>query len=166
MTTFDWIIVGVLGVSCLLGLWRGLVREVFSVAGWVAAVVLSLKFAVPLGHELPGDIAWQPLRTALAVALIAVACVFAVALLGWIVQRFLEAAHLSGTDRLLGGVFGLLRGVLILFAAVYFTSRTAFAQQPAWRDALLVPPFEAGVRWLAPHLPVPFAPSAANAAVS
>ena len=162
MTTFDWIIVGVLGLSCLLGLWRGLVREVFSVAGWIAAVVLSLKFAVPLGQELPGDIAWQPLRTTLAAALIVVGCVFAAAALGWIVQRFLEAAHLSGADRLLGGVFGLLRGALILFAAVYFTSRTAFAQQPAWRNALLVPPFEAGVRWLAPHLPVPFAPNGAS----
>jgi membrane protein required for colicin V production len=162
MTSFDWVIVSVLAVSCLLGIWRGLMREVFSLAGWVAAVVLSLRFAVPLGLELPGDIAWAALRTTIAVAIIVVACLFTAAALGWAVHRFITAAKLSGTDRLLGAVFGLLRGVLIIFAAVYFTSRTAFAQQPAWRNALLVPPFDAGVRWLAPHLPVPYAPTAAS----
>jgi membrane protein required for colicin V production len=162
MTSFDWIIVAVLVASLLLGVWRGLMREVFSVAGWVAAVVLSLRFAVPLGLELPGDIAWAALRTTLAVAIIVVVCLFTAAGLGWAVHRFITAAKLSGTDRMLGAVFGLLRGILILFAVVYFTSRTAFAQQPAWRQALLVPAFEAGVRWLAPHLPVPFAPTAAS----
>jgi len=162
MTSFDWIIVAVLVVSCALGLWRGLMREVFSVAGWVAAVALSLRYAVPLGLALPGDIAWAALRTTLAVAIIVVVCLFTAAALGWLVHRFITAAKLSGTDRMLGAVFGLLRGILILFAAVYFTSRTALAEQPAWRHALLVPAFEAGVRWLAPHLPVPFAPVAAS----
>lgn len=162
MTSFDWIIVGVLAVSCVLGLWRGLMREVFSLAGWVTAVVLSMRFAVPLGLELPGDIAWPALRTAIAVLIIVVVCLFTATALGWLVHRFITAAKLSGTDRMLGAIFGLLRGVLIIFAAVYFTSRTAFAQQPAWRDAVLVPPFDAGVRWLAPHLPVPIAPNAAS----
>ncbi len=161
MTSFDWVIVGVLAVSCLLGLWRGLMREVFSVAGWVAAVVLSMKFAVPLGHELPGDIAWIALRTTIAVAIIVVVCLFTAAALGWIAHKFIAAAQLSGTDRMLGAVFGLLRGVLILFAVVYFTSRTALAQQPAWRHAALLPLFKAGVAWIEPHLPVPFAPDAA-----
>jgi membrane protein required for colicin V production len=158
MTSLDWIILTILAVSCLLGLWRGLMREVFSVAGWVAAVVLSLRYAAPLGAMLPGDLQWPALRTSIAVAIIVVVCLFTASALGWVVHRFIAAAKLSGTDRILGAVFGLLRGILIIFAAVYFTSRTALAQQPAWRDALLVPPFDAGVRWLAPHLPLPFAP--------
>jgi membrane protein required for colicin V production len=162
MTSLDWAIVAILAVSCLLGIWRGLMREVFSVAGWIAAVVLSLRYAVPLGATLPGDISWPVLRTSIAVTGIVVACLFCAALLGWMVQKFIAAARLSGTDRMLGAVFGLLRGVLIIFAAVYFGSRTALAQQPAWRNALLVQPFDAGVRWLAPHLPVPFAPSGAS----
>jgi len=161
MTSLDWAIVAIIVVSCAIGIWRGLMREVFSLAGWVAAVVLSLRFAAPLGVHLPGDIDWPILRTAIAVAIIVIVCVFAAGLLGWLVQRFIAAAKLTGSDRMLGAVFGLLRGVLILFAVVYFGSRTALAQQPAWRDAWLVHPFEAGVRWLAPHLPVPFAPSGA-----
>ncbi len=162
MTSFDWVIVGVLALSCLIGLWRGLMREIFSVAGWVAAVVLSVRYAVPLGAQLPVDIGVAALRTSIAVVLIVVACVFSAALLGFVVHKFLTAVQLSGTDRVLGGLFGLLRGVLILFAVVYFTSRTFIAQQPAWRNASLVPLFKAGVAWLEPHLPVPFAPDAAS----
>jgi membrane protein required for colicin V production len=162
MTSVDWAILVILGVSTLLGIWRGLMREVFSLAGWVVAVVLCLRYAVPLGTHLPGDIDWPVLRTTIAVAIIVVGCLFAAALLGWVVHKFITAVRLSGTDRLLGGLFGLLRAVLIIFAAVYFTSRTAFAQQPAWRDALLVYPFEAGVRWLAPHLPASVKPLVAT----
>jgi membrane protein required for colicin V production len=156
MTSLDWVIVAILAVSCLLGIWRGLIREVFSVAGWVAAVLLSLHYADALGALLPGDIAWPALRTWIGVAIIVVVCLFSAALLGFLVHRLIAAVRLTGTDRMLGAVFGLLRGVLIIFAAVYFTSRTALAQQPAWRNAVLVQPFDAGVRWLAPHLPALF----------
>jgi membrane protein required for colicin V production len=156
MTSLDWIIVIVLSISGLLGLWRGLVRELFSVAGWIAAVVLAVRFATPLGASLPDDIPWPVLRTAVAAAAIGVACIFGAALLGALVHRFVAVAHLSGTDRMLGGLFGLLRGALIVFAAVLLLSRTALAQQPAWREAILVLPFDVGVRWLAPHLPAPF----------
>lgn len=162
LTSLDWIIVAVLAVSCLLGLWRGLMREVFSIAGWIAAVVLSLRYASLVGDQIPINIEWPALRVGIGAALIVVVCLFAAGLLGWIVHKFLAAAKLSGTDRMLGAVFGLLRGVLIIFAAVYFTSRTAIAQEPAWRDALLVQPFDAGARWLAPHLPVLFSPSKAT----
>jgi membrane protein required for colicin V production len=162
LTSIDWIILAVLAFSCALGIWRGLVREVFSLAGWVAAVVLSLRYAAALGMELPGDIDWPVLRTSIAVAIIVVVCVFTAAIIGWLVHKFIAVARLSGTDRMLGAVFGLLRAILIIFAAVYFTSRTALAQQPAWKNALLVPAFDAGVRWLAPHLPVPFSPVAAT----
>jgi membrane protein required for colicin V production len=161
VTSLDWVIVGILALSCLVGIWRGLMREIFSLAGWIAAVVLSLRYAVTLGLYLPGDINWPVLRTTIAVAIILIVCLFTAAALGWLVHKFIAAAKLSGTDRMLGALFGLLRGVLIIFAAVYFTSRTAFAQQPAWRDAWLLPPFDAGVRWLAPHLPLPFAPAGA-----
>ena len=162
MTSLDWIILAVLAISCLLGLWRGLMREVFSLGGWIAAVVLSLNYATALGTFMPAAITWPALRTWIAVAIIVVFCLFSAALLGWVVHKFIAAAKLSGPDRMLGAVFGLLRGVLIIFAAVYFTSHTALAQQPAWRDALLVQPFDAGVRWLAPHLPVLLAPTKAT----
>jgi membrane protein required for colicin V production len=153
MSTIDWLIVAVVTASAMLGVFRGLVREVFSVIGWVTGIILALRFAVPLGDWLPSDLAWQALRTSLAALALIVTSVFAAAIAGWALHKLLAAAHLSGTDRMLGAVFGVLRGVLIVFVAVLFISRTAVAQQPAWRGSVLLPPFDAGVRLIAPHLP-------------
>lgn len=153
MTAFDWIIVAVLGLSALLGLWRGLMREVFSVGGWVAGIALAIRYAAPLGDWLPRDFAWPALRTGLAALGIVVACLFVAAALGWLVHKLVAAARLSGTDRALGALFGLLRGVLIVLAAVFLASRTALAEQPAWREAKLLAPFDVGVRWIVPYLP-------------
>src|SRR5215470_11889216 len=77
--------------------------------GCVAAVLLSLHYAAPLGFYLPGDIAWPALRTWIAVAIIVIVCLFAAAALGWMVHKFIAVAKLSGTDRMLGAIFGLLR---------------------------------------------------------
>jgi membrane protein required for colicin V production len=153
MTTLDWIIVAVLGLSALLGLWRGLMRELFSVAGWIAGVVIAIKYAATVGELLPRDFAWPAFRTGLAALGIVIACLFIAAALGWLIRKLLAAAKLSGTDRALGALFGLLRGVLIVFAAVFLASRTALAQQPAWREAKLLAPFDAGVKWIVPYLP-------------
>ncbi|MCX8004862.1 MAG: CvpA family protein [Burkholderiaceae bacterium] len=153
MTTLDWVVAAVLAASALLGLWRGLMRELFSLAGWVGGIVLAVRFAESLGQWLPRDFGWPALRTGLAAFAIVVATVFAAAALGWIVRRLLAAARLSGTDRALGALFGLLRGILLVGAAVFLASRTALAQQPAWQEARLLGLFDAGVRLLAPHLP-------------
>lgn len=153
MTVYDWVIVTVLAASALLGLWRGLMREVFSVAGWVAGIVLAIRYATPLGEMLPSDFGWPALRTGLAAVGIVVACLFTAAALGWLLHKLIAAARLSGADRALGALFGLVRGTLIVCAVVFFASRTALAQQPAWREAKLLAPFDAGVRWIVPYLP-------------
>lgn len=160
MTSLDWVVIAVLVLSCLLGAWRGLIREVFSVAGWVAAVVLALRYSVPLAAMLPKDIPdWPALRVGITATVLVVLSLFAAALLGWLFHKFVQVANLSGTDRALGAAFGILRGALMVFVAVYFTAPTAFAQEPAWKSALLLRPFEAGVRWLAPHLPGSISPA-------
>lgn len=153
MSTIDWVIVVIVAGSALLGVFRGLVREVFSVVGWVVGILLAWRFAAPLGDMLPADVAWPALRTGLAAAVLIVISVFGAAAAGWGLRKIVTAAHLSGTDRTLGAVFGVLRGVLIVFVAVLWISQTAIAQQPAWKSSVLLPPFDAGVRFIAPHLP-------------
>ncbi|MCX7902347.1 MAG: CvpA family protein, partial [Burkholderiaceae bacterium] len=143
----------VLAASALLGLWRGLMRELFSLAGWVGGIVLAARFAEHFGQWLPRDLGWPALRTGVAAFAIVVAAVFAAAALGWLSRRLLAAAHLSGTDRVLGALFGLVRGALLIGAAVFLVSRTAVTQQPAWQEAKLLGIFAAGVRLLVPHLP-------------
>jgi membrane protein required for colicin V production len=157
MNPLDWIIVGALGLSVLLGILRGFVREAFAVAGWIAAVILALRYSVAVGTALPFDLPFPVLRTGLGALLIVVACVFVAALLGWILRQLVQAAKLSAADRALGALFGVTRAVLIVFAVVFFVGGTTTARQPLWRESVLLPPIEAAVRFASPYLPESFA---------
>lgn len=154
MTFIDWALVAVVSLSLLLGILRGFVREVISIVGWIAGAWLAVRYSSALGARIPLDIEWPIVKTLLAGALIIAACVFAAALIGWGARQLLLAARLSAVDRTMGGVFGLVRGVLIVAVLVYFAHDTALARQPFWRDSLVLPQFEAAVRFAARHLPV------------
>lgn len=149
----DWIVIALLALSILVGLLRGFIREVVSVVGWVVGAYLAVQFAVSLGARIPLEVEWPLAKTLLAGALIVVVCVFAAALIGWLLQRVLAAVKLSAADRILGGIFGLARGLLILGLLVFFAHDTAVAQQQFWRDSIVLPQAEAAVRFALKHLP-------------
>lgn len=155
MNEIDWAIVAVVALSVLLGILRGFVREVLALAGWVIGIWLALRFASALGRELPFDIPWSEARTALAAFAIVLGSLVAAGLVSWLIGKLLKAAKLSGTDRFLGALFGLLRAALIVLLVALFAGRTALAQQPLWRESLLLPHVEAAVRFAAPLLPPP-----------
>lgn len=157
MNALDWMIAGVLGVSVLLGILRGFVREALAVAGWGVGIVLALRYSAELGMKLPFDAPLPALRTGIGALAIVVASVFVGALAGSIVRRLLEAAKLSAADRALGALFGVVRAVLIVFAVVFFVGGTTAARQPLWRESALLPPIEAAVRFASPYLPESFA---------
>jgi membrane protein required for colicin V production len=153
MTPIDWIIVVVIGVSMLLGLFRGLIREVMSVIGWVLGVVLAIRYAVPLGALMPFEPSMSTASTALAAVLIVLSVVIAAGTVGWLLRKLMKAVEMSSADRMLGSVFGLGRALLILFVVVLFAGQTEAAQQPLWRGSLLLPYAEAAVRFVSPYLP-------------
>ena len=153
MNAIDWAIVAVIAVSVLLGALRGFVREVLSIAGWVAGIWLALRYAADLGRALPLDLPWPEARTALVAVAIVVATLLAAGLVAWIIGKLMSAVKLTGTDRMLGALFGLLRAALIVLLVALFAGRTALAQQPLWRESLLLPLVEAAVRFASPLLP-------------
>lgn len=157
MTTADWVLVGLLALSVLMGVLRGFVREAVALAGWIAAVVLALRYSQQVGEALPIDIAWPAVRVALGAVLIVVGTVFVASLLGWALKKLLAASHLTATDRVLGGLFGVVRAVLVVFAFAWFTSGTAMSRQTWWRESTFLPPIEAALRFAAPRLPDSFA---------
>jgi membrane protein required for colicin V production len=140
-------------VSVLLGLWRGLVREVLSLVGWVVGIVLAIRYAVPLGQALPFDVGMPEARIGLAALAIVLAAVLAAGIVAWLIGKLLAAVKLSGADRVLGALFGLLRAALILLLVVLFAGRTALAKEPLWRESILLPPVEAAVRFASDFLP-------------
>lgn len=153
MNALDWVVIAVIGASILLGLLRGFMREMISLAGWIAGIWLAIRFAAAIGASAPFGQDWPLARTALVAVLIVVVCVFAAALVGWLVRELLKAAKLSAADRTLGGLFGLARGLLIIGLAVFLVRDTALYREPLWRESLVLPQIEAALAFALRQLP-------------
>ncbi|MFN7477034.1 MAG: CvpA family protein [Burkholderiales bacterium] len=152
MTWVDYAIVAIVLLSMLLGGLRGLVRELLSLAGWVLAVVFALWLGSDVAQSLPQD--WDPLaRLALGSLLVFVATVFAAGLLGSLLGRLLKAAGLGGTDRALGALFGLCRGLLAVIVLSLIASFTQLSTQPVWKQSVLLPGVTALIMAIKPWLP-------------
>jgi membrane protein required for colicin V production len=157
VTLTDWVLLGVLGVSMVVGLWRGLVYEVLSLAGWLAAFVVAQWFA-------PQAVVWLPfvqgapasVQYAVAFALIFVATVFAAGLVSWLVKKWVETVGLRPVDRTLGGVFGVIRGVVVLLAVTVVFQLTGLASEPWWTSAQGPAWLDTLLAGLKPMLPAAF----------
>ena len=133
MTGFDFAVMAILLVSLLLGLWRGLVYEALSLAGWPVAFVLSRLLAGEIAPMLP--LMQEAARIALAHAVVFIAALAAWAILVRLFAKLVRAIGLGWLDRVLGGLFGALRGVLVVLALVWLAGLTAIPEQPIWRAA-------------------------------
>lgn len=138
--------------SMLLGLFRGLVREVIAVVGWVVALILALRFSVSVSILMPGAIAWSALRVGLAALVIVVGVLALTALVGWLMRRLVVAVHLSLMDRFLGAGFGFVRAGLVLLLGVFFSYNTVLADQAWWKDSEVLPRVQSLAQWVVPLL--------------
>jgi membrane protein required for colicin V production len=132
----DWALLGVLFASMVVGLWRGLVYEVLSLAGWVAAFFLAQWLATDV-------VAWVPfvqnaapsVQYAVGYVLVFVGSLFVFALLSWLIKKLIESVGLRPVDRVLGGAFGLARGVVLLLALTVVLQLTGLSQSDWWQSA-------------------------------
>ena len=157
MPAVDWILLGVLVFSTLLGAWRGLVYEVLSLLGWVAAFFAAQWFAPQAAVLLPITSASASFRYAAAFVLVFIAAVFIAGLLTFLIKKLVESAGLRPVDRTLGAAFGLLRGVLLLLAATVVVGMTSLKASAWWTESKGAPLLDAAVLNLKPLLPEQFA---------
>lgn len=153
MNGADWIILAILGVSVLVGLWRGLVREALSLLTWLAAIAGALLFGGQVAQLYAAWIDLPSARTALGYGTVFVLVLVVGGLLGWLVGRVVRGTGLGGTDCLLGLGFGLLRGGLVVAALVLVLGYTPFPQDPWWQQSELIPRFQPVAAWLREQIP-------------
>ena len=152
MTWFDYAVVTIVGLSVLLAVFRGVVREIAALAGWVAALILSGLFAQQLAQWLPASLSLM-LRAVIAYLVIFLTVLLLSGIVGMLVAKLFHAAGLGFTDRAIGALFGLLRGAVIVFVGVMFAGLTGLPKEPFWREAALSGPVETAVLAAKPALP-------------
>ncbi len=157
MTAFDLVVFGVVVLSTLFGFARGFMRVAVSLAAWVVAFLLAIQLSTPLSAMLPEFGDSPTARYLTAFALIVIVVLLVGALLGWLLYRLVRAIGLGFLDRLLGGVVGVARGVLIAVIGVLVAGLTSLPQQVWWQNALFAPPLVAAALSLKPWLPHPWA---------
>jgi len=148
----DYCIIAVLALSVLIGLWRGLISEVMALACWAAAFWVAWMFGDKLA-ALFTSIEVPSVRLLLGYGLCFLGVLVAGALISFVLRKLVAGSGLSGTDRLLGMMFGLARGVLLVLLAVLLLGFTPFPRDPWWQQSRLMPGFQNGAEWLAAKLP-------------
>lgn len=156
VAALDWVVIAVILASLLLGLWRGLVVEVLSVLSWIAAFVLAQWFAPAVGEWLPMAEAAQPVRHAAGFVAVFVATLFAGGLLAWITGKLVEAVGLRPVDRVLGALFGVARGILLVLALAVVVHLMGLRTSQWWQESISGGVATAAMRGLKPALPERF----------
>ena len=142
---------GVLGFSLLVGVLRGLVKELVMLSGWIAAYLLSTLFAPLVARYLPQSLG--SLAQPLAYLAVFVGVLIIAGFVALVLSTLTRSAGLGWVDRALGAGFGMLRGVLVALGLVMLGGMTPLPQDPMWKNAVLSGPLETAVVALRPFLP-------------
>ncbi|HRN76873.1 CvpA family protein [Ottowia sp.] len=153
MAAVDWICLAVLLASLLLGAWRGLVYEVLAVAGWVIAFLAARWSADVVGQWLPMGESSEPLRYAAAFVLVFIGVAFLCGMLATLARRATRSLGARPVDRVFGGAFGVLRGLLVLLVAAALLRATPLRDEAWWRQSVSAQWLEMTLAQLQPLLP-------------
>ncbi len=137
----DWAIIGIVVLSGLYSLRGGFVKEALSLVTWVAAFVIARLFAPSMSTLLDDFISTPSVRIGGAFILVFVATLMVGAILNNLIGLLVQATGLSGTDRVLGVGFGVVRGGLIVVVLAALLVRSPVVSDQWWSESQLIPHF-------------------------
>ncbi|MCY1267459.1 Colicin V production protein [compost metagenome] len=139
--------IGIIVVSSLISLSRGFVKEALSLVTWIVAAGIAWMFGGALSQHLAPYIQLPSARVIAACALLFVATLLVGALVNFLIGELVRVTGMSGTDRVLGMVFGGARGVLLVVLLVGLLSLAPVQQDPWWQQSVLLPHFLMVADW-------------------
>ncbi|MFA6178939.1 MAG: CvpA family protein [Methylophilaceae bacterium] len=153
MTSFDYAVLAIIGLSVLLSIMRGFIREILALASWVAAFFVAKIYTLELAPLLPQSIPSESLRFMAAFIILFLATLLVCSLLAIALSQLFKNMGLSWLDRMLGVIFGLARGLIIVGVLVFLAGLTSLPQDTRWRSAMFSAPLEAMVLSAMPWFP-------------
>lgn len=157
MTVFDYAVLIVIGVSILLSVMRGFLREVMALLSWVVAFWVANLYTAPFAPMLPASIPTPELRLLAAFVALFLATLLVMTLISITVGHFLKAIGIGPWDRALGAVFGFARGMVMVLVLVLLAGLTSLPKAPMWKNAMFSSPLETLVMQFKPWLPAELA---------
>ena len=143
MTWVDYAVLGIIGVSVLLSVIHGFVRELLSLAAWIVSFLVAQYFASQAAAFMPAALQNESVRMLAGFLAVFLMVLIASTLLAIAISSLIKRAGLGAADRMLGAVFGLVRGIAVVTVIVLLAGLTALPTTPAWRQAMTSAPLEA-----------------------
>jgi len=148
MPIIDIIIAVALLASIVVGFMRGFVKEAFSIATLVIAIWASLYFGPALGDVSQSWLSSEELQTWFGRILVFAIVLSVGGLLGWGLSKLIRLSMLGGVDRLIGCLFGTVRGVLLVAVFVIGGQFAGFSNDGWWQESRLLPHFQVVADWI------------------
>lgn len=148
MIWVDMVIPLIIAISALFSLIRGFVREALSLAGWLAAFWIALNFAKNLADLFLSAISTPSLRIVVAFTILFVVTLVLAALINHLACQLVKRTGLTGTDRMIGMIFGMVRGAVVVSVLVLLAGLTTMPQDPWWQKSMLIGHFQHLAVWL------------------
>ena len=155
MTGFDFVVLGVLGVSVVLGLIRGLLKEVLSLAAYAFAFVAAVWWGPRVADWLASWITQSFLRMTLAYVGMFIAVLLSIGLVNMALSALIDKTGLTPADHGLGAVFGFARGILFVLLFVVVAGFTPLPEEAWWKQAMFSKQLVGVVQQIKARVPEP-----------
>lgn len=153
MTSFDYTVLLIIGISIIVSMMRGALREVLAIAGWLVAFYVAKIYAVQLVPVLPQDIPTEPLKVLAAFLILFLGVLLIASLLTIALSSIIKKIGLNWLNRFVGALFGFARGLLIVCILVFLAGLTSLPKDARWTNAMFSSPLEALVKAALPWVP-------------
>ena len=153
MHWLDLVILGVIFLSILTGVIRGFVKELIALCIWTLAIWLGYQYAPSLDPYLISWISDKSIRFIAGFIILMVSTLIAGGIFNAILGILMKKSGLSGTDRMLGIVFGFARGVFIVTLGLVVLQMTSLSREEQIRDSRLLATFQPSVQWVSAQVP-------------